>query len=361
MRVYKDLKVEDLGSSKYKIEMKLIAQEIENTKTKTLEDKAKNMVIPGFRKGEAPKELVMKQLGEQNILEDAAKDLASMALAQVIVEKQLKVVGRPDIILGEVKSGEDVSFEGYVTVLPEIKINDDYKKSLAKINSETPKEEPVVTDEDVEKVIEHLRREKARILTLQAMQEKKNTNIQMPDINAIPKDKLPELDEKDFKDLAGASSMEEFKEKVKENIKTEKAFAQSEEQRAKLAEELLKHVEVDLPDELVDMEYTRAQAQMEQDLQMMGLTLDAYLAQINKSKEDFEKEMREASKKRAILQLALDKIAEMENIKVSSDEIEKELQHILSHSPQADPNELRAYIDAQKSNEKVFEFLLNLN
>ncbi len=360
MQVYKDLKLEELSSSKYKIEMKLSAQELLKVKEKTLEDKAKNMVIPGFRKGEAPKELVIKQLGEQNILEDAAKDLASMALAQVIVEKQLKVVGRPDIVLGEVKPGEDVSLEGYVTTLPEIKIKDSYKQSLAKINSEQSYEEPQVTDEDVERVIEHLRREKARILTLQAMQEKKDANVQMPDLNTIPKDKLPELDEKDFKDLAGANSLDEFKVKVKENIKTEKEFAQKEEQRAKLAEELLKHVQVELPDEIVDMEYTRAQAQMEQDLQMMGLTLDAYLAQINKNKEDFEKEMREASKKRAMLQLALDKIAEMENIKVSPDEIEKEVQHILEHSPQADPNELRAYVDAQKSNEKVFEFLLNL-
>ena len=358
-QLYKEAKVQEAGPSKFKITMQLDGSQLSALKDKILQDKAKHMVIPGFRKGEAPVELVKKQLGEQNILEDAAKELAAQALAQLILDKSLKVVGRPDIVLGEVKDGQDIDLEAYVTVLPEVKIKDSYKDALKKINAE-PLKEVEVSDEDVKKVLEHLRREKARILTLQAMQNKKPEEVKMPDFNAIPEDQLPQLDEKDFKELAGADSLEDFQKKVKENIKAEREIAVKEERRAKLAEELLKHVEVDLPEDIIQMELQRAKAQMEQDLQMMGLTLDAYLAQISKDKEEFEKEMYEAAKKRAILQLALDKIAEQEKISVDPQEIEHEVQHILSHSPQADPNEVRAFVDAQKSNEKVFDYLMNL-
>ncbi len=358
-QLYKNVNIENVAPSKLKIKMQIDGTKLSEMKDKILQDKAKNMVIPGFRKGEAPLELVKKQLGEQNLLEDAAKELAAQALAQVIIEKQLKVVGRPDIVLGEVKDDQDIDLEAYVVVLPEIKVKDSYKEALKKINAE-PLKEAQITDDDVEKVIEHLRREKARILTLQAMQNKKPEEIQMPDFNTIPKDQLPNLDEQDYKELAGANNFDDFKKKVAENIKMEKDMATKEERRAKIAEELLKHIDVELPEEIVQMELQRAKAQMEQDLKMMGLTLDAYLAQIKKDKEEFEKEMYEASKKRAILQLALDKIAETEKISVNPKEVEQEVQHILSHNPQANPDEVRAFVDAQKSNEKVFDYLMRI-
>lgn len=358
-QLYKNLQIEKAEASKLKIKAKVDASSLHETEDKILEEKRKNMVIPGFRKGEAPKDLVLKQLDPQTIKEEAAKELAAQALAQIIVENQLKVVGNPNIVLGELKDGQDIELEADILVLPEAKIKDNYKEAVAKINTE-PQEEVVVTDEDVDKVILHLRREKARILTLETMQKNPDKKIEMPDFNQIPEEKLPQLDEKDFKELAGAENMDDFKQKVKENIKTEKELAQKEARRAKIAEELLKHVEIEMPDEIVQMELDRAKMQMEQDLQMMGLTLDAYLAQIGKNKEEFENEMKEAARKRAILQIVLDTIAKEQNITPDPEEVKKEAEHILQHTPQANPQEVYAFVDAQISNNKVFEYLESL-
>ncbi len=356
MNLYKEAKQEQEAPSKFKITMTLDGSKLSEYEKRILEDKAKHMVMPGFRKGEAPIELVAKQLGEKNIKEEAAKELAAQALAEYIMENQIKVVGAPNIVLGDLDSGEDINLEAHITTLPNIKVKDSYKEAVAKINAQ-PLEEATVSEEDIENVIRHLRREKARILTMEAIQQGKADAKQMPDFNSIPEDKLPALDEKDFKELAGAENFEDFKAKLKENIKNEKEFAIKDKRRAEIAEELLKHVEVDLPEEIVDMELARSRAQMEQDLQMMGLSLDAYLAQIQKDKNEFENEMREAARKRAILQLALDKIAETEGLRVDPAEIEKEVEHILSHTPQANKDDVRAFVDAQKSNEMVFDFL----
>jgi len=355
-KMYKDLDVQEVGSSEFKISAKLDAGELSALEDVILKDRAKNMVIPGFRKGEAPMDLVKKQLGATYIKEEAAKELAAKALSQIIIEKQLKVVGTPNIDLGELVDGQDIEMEAKVVTLPEVEVGG-YETSLAKINAE-PLEEVVATDEDVENVIEHLRREKARILTIEAMQKNGGgKDMKMPDINAIPKDKLPNLEPVDFKELAGAENLEDFKTKVKENIKTEKEMAQKENRRAKLAEELLKFVKVDLPAEIVKMERERADAQMQQDLQMMGITLDVYLAQIGKKKEEFEAEMNKAAEDRAKLQLALDKIAMEKNIRPTQEEIQKEVDHVLSHNPQANPQDVAAFVDAQISNQKVFEYL----
>ncbi len=353
-KIYKDLKIEDIAPAKKKITATIMAEDLPNLMNKSLEDKAKHMVIPGFRKGEAPKELVAKQLGEDTLKQDAAKDLVAQAMAQIIIDEQLKVIGSPDIVIDEIKENEDITMTATIIVLPQIDINDEYKKELAKINA-TPLSKVVVSDEDVNNVITHLRREKARILTLEAMQ--KDKNLQMPDFSQIPEDKLPALEAKDFQELAQAKDLDEFKIKVKENIKSEKEFATKEQRRAEVAETLLKYVRIELPKELIEMELQRSYAQMEQDLQMMGINLETYLTQIQKNKDDFDKEMREAARKRAILQLALDKIAEQENIKPSPEEIQKEVEHVLEHNKQANPQEVAAYVDAQISNNKVFEFL----
>jgi len=354
-KIYKDLDVKEVGNSEFEISAKLDASELASLEDAILKDRAKNMVIPGFRKGEAPADLVKKQLGATYIKEEAAKELAAKALSQIIVEKQLKVVGTPNIELGELVDGQDIEMNAKVVTLPDVEVSG-YESALAKINAE-PVEEVVATDEDVENVIEHLRREKARILTLEAMQKNGGKDMKMPDINAIPKDKLPNLEPVDFKELAGAENLEDFKTKVKENIKTEKEMAQKENKRAKLAEELLKFVKVDLSAEIIKMERERADAQMQQDLQMMGLTVYAYLAQIGKKKEEFEAEMNKAAEDRAKLQLALDKIAMEKNIRPTQEEIQKEVDHVLSHNPQANPQDVAAFVDAQLSNQKVFEYL----
>lgn len=357
-QLYKDLKIENEAPSKLTVTAKVTAEQLPKMVEEQLKDRAKNMVLPGFRKGEAPMELVQKHINKEILKQDAAKDLVAQALAQIIIENQLKVIGQPNIELQEIKDGEDLSFTAQLVVLPEIQIDSKYKDAISKLNKDAGVTEVTVSDEDVANVLLHLRREKARILTLEAMQ--KDKNVKMPDFASIPEDKLPQLDEKDFKDLTGTDTEADFKSKVKENIRAEKEIAEKEKRRGAIAEELIKHCKVDLPDEIVEMELERANAQMQQDLQMMGMTLDIYLSQIQKSKEDFEKEMREAARRRAILQLALDKIAQEEDIRPSPEEVQKETEHALSHNPNANKDEMMAYVDAQLSNEKVFNFLENL-
>ena len=353
---YSDLKIENIGNSKLKITAKVDTSRLEGLVQKELQDRAKNMVIPGFRKGEAPLDLVKKHVNEESLKQEAAKKLTAEAMAQIIIDNDLKVIGNPDIQI-DIKDNH-IDLDAGVIVLPDVQIDSVYKDAIKKINQE-PLEEAKVTDEDVEQVIKHLRREKARILALEAMQ-KQGQNQPLPDINSIPEDKLPQLDERDFKELAGASNLDEFKEKVRQNIKTEREFAIKDARRAKIAEELLKYVKVDLPEEIVKLEFENSMRQMQADLQIMGLTLDSYLKQIGKSKEEFEAEVKKASESRAKLQLALDKIAEMENITVSKEELDKEVQRILQYSPGANPAEVSAFVDAQISNNKVFEYLESL-
>ncbi len=352
-KIYKKAEIKDLGNSKKQILAELDASLLKDLEDKILEDKAKNIVVPGFRKGEAPKELVLKYFSQEDIKNEAAKELAAQALAQIIVENQIKAIGTPHINIDSLGESE-FKISAELSVLPEIERMPDYKEIARKHNAKE-EEKVEVSEEDLENVILYLRREKARILTLEAMQ--KDKNIQMPDINALPEDKLPQLDEKDYKDLAGADNFEDFKTNVKKNILMEKELAAKEKRRAELAEELIENTTVNIPEDLVDMEIMRTKEQFINDLAMMGMPTEAYLAQIGKSMKDLEKEWREPARKRAVLQILMDKIAELENIKADTQEVEKELAHILQHHPQANRGDVQAFVEAQLSNQKVFEFL----
>ncbi len=348
-KLYSDLKIEDLGSSKLKVSATLSSENLKEIIDRILEDKTNHMVMPGFRKGEAPKELVAKHIGEDALKSEALRTLAADAFAQIAIDKELKIVGTPNINIDE--SDSDIKIEVETAVLPEIELPD-YKEIAKKHNSE-PEEEVKVEDKDVDEVILHLRREKARILALQ-----KGTKPEdMPDFTKIDEKDLPQLDEQDFKELAGAEDEKSFREKVKEQILTERKLAQKEARRAALLEEIAEKSKVDLPEELVELEVQRSLDLLTQDLAAMGLTLDMYLQQIGKSLEELKEELKTPARKRVILQLALNKIAELENIKPDEQEVQKELEHLKQHYPQAQEADLRVFIESQKMNEAVINFL----
>ncbi len=348
---YMDLQIKK-EASKAIINFNVDKKQLETYKDAVVEEKRKHFVIPGFRKGQAPKELVVKQLGEQNIEELAAKDLVADAFAQIIVDNELKVIARPDIEIEKVDDKYKATAK--VILYPEFDLPD--YKQIAKEHNSKEKEGPEVTEDEVNQVIRKVREEKARILTLEKMQ--KDKSIQMPDFSQIPDDKLPPLDERDYQDLASTKDEQEFREKTKENIKLEKERAMQEQRRAELFDALVENTEINISDELIEAEYKMAMQAFEQELQMSGLSFDDYLTQTNTTKEEFEKIQKENAKKRVVLQFVLQKIAEKENLIPKREEIEKELDAMSKiYGEQFDTAQAEPFVFQNILTQKVVDFL----
>ena len=93
------------------------------------------------------------------------------------------------------------------------------------------------------------------------------------------------------------------------------------------------------------------------DITRFNIPYDDYLKRVGKTEEQLKDDFREQAKKRAKLQLTLNKIAEVEKIEAEKEAVEHEMKHALEHFPEAKPELLQIHIETVLRNEKVLRML----
>jgi trigger factor len=157
--------------------------------------------------------------------------------------------------------------------------------------------------------------------------------------------------------LGPFENVADFKDKLKENIKLEKGNLQKEKTRLKIIEKVIEDSEIDVPEILINAEVNKIIYRMESDITAMGLKFEDYLKHLNKTIEDLQKEFQKDGEKKAKLSLVLHKIGQIENIKADEDAVNKEVDMILEHYKDADPERAKAHAENVLTNEKIFQFL----
>lgn len=115
-----------VDTNRYELEVQVDAETFEKAVSTVYRKKVKNINVPGFRKGKAPRMIIEKMYGEEIFYEDAMQDLYPEALSQAAEEAQLKLV-RDKIDLDVISVGkEGFTFKATVTVEPEVEI-ENYK------------------------------------------------------------------------------------------------------------------------------------------------------------------------------------------------------------------------------------------
>ena len=119
----------------------------------------------------------------------------------------------------------------------------------------------------------------------------------------------------------------------------------------------MEKTKIDTPRVFVVSEQEKMLAQMKDDVKRFGMNFEEYLKRISKTEDSLRSEFEKDAEKRAKLQLILNSIAEKEEIKVPSEEIEKEASHILEHFKDADRERVHIYVESMMKNEKVLSML----
>lgn len=142
--------IEQLGPCKVKIKVEIPTDEIRGKIEEKYKEVRQTVVIPGFRKGHVPRNILEKRFGK-SIEEDAKMDLISGAYSKTVEEKKIAAVGEPDIPMEtiEMTPEKPMAFELTVETKPEIK-----PKDYAGV--EAKKKKAVVTDEELAKALERL-------------------------------------------------------------------------------------------------------------------------------------------------------------------------------------------------------------
>ena len=158
--------LEKIDGSKIKLEMKLPAEAFEKTVKKVAKHIADSTKIDGFRKGNAPFDMIKKTVGEEKLLQESAEEAIKENYVDYVIKEKIEVIGQPEIKFNKIALGNDLEAEIEVAVLPEVVLNKNWKDDLTKINKKNQKDEVKVDEKEIQKELEVLAKQRAKISTV---------------------------------------------------------------------------------------------------------------------------------------------------------------------------------------------------
>lgn len=348
------IEIEKLEKSRIAITGEIDTETFMSFKEKALDNFTDAVELPGFRKGKAPRDLVLKHIGDRALLEEMAELALAEVYPEIIKEEKIDAIGRPEITLTKIALDNPLGFKITTAVVPEITLPD-YKKIAKEKNKDS--KEVSITDEELEEGILKLRKYRAH----EALHAEGHSHDNHEHGDALEEKNLPPLDDEYVKSLGKFENVDDFKSKFKDQLLDEKKWQEKEKIRIAILEKVLEDMKVEVPDILVSFEENKIIEKLESDIANMGLDWNDYLKRIGKTEDDIRKEFHDDAEKRAKLSLAIEKIGKEEKLAPTEEEIENNVKDLMSKYEGVDPLRARLYVEEVLRNQKVLEFLENLN
>ncbi len=349
-----------LPNSEIEIEGELEAIPFEAYFTKALKKLGEKVEIDGFRKGKIPDNILISKLPEMSILEEMAELALQEYYPKVFEHEEVKsfdLISRPEVSITKLARNNPLGFKIKAGVLPEIKLPD-YKKAAHEVLAAVTDAEKniVITDEDVENTIQDILKSRAPKKHVSEIPEgavNENGEIEKEDV----KEELPVFNDEFVQNIGPFKDVEDFKTKLKINLKLEKENAQKEKTRLKIIEKIIEASTLEVPEILVTVEVDKILYRMESDITAMGLKFEDYIKHLNKTIEDLRAEFRPDAEKKAKLGLILNEIAKVEKIVPDPELVAAEVAQIMEHYKDADPERAKIHAENVLMNEQIFKFL----
>jgi trigger factor len=151
--------VENLAPCKKLMRVEVDAQKVDETFDSITKNYQREAVLPGFRAGKAPRDMVLRKY-EKSILDDVKRKLISDSYRAAVDDKKLDVLGQPDIEEIQFSRGQPLQFAATIETAPEFELPE-YKGLPIK------REARSVSDEDVDRAINTLREREVSFNTVQ--------------------------------------------------------------------------------------------------------------------------------------------------------------------------------------------------
>ncbi len=374
--------VEPLEGNKVKLSIAVTESEFETDIDDAFKRIAREVRLPGFRPGKAPRKVLEARIGLEHARIEALERALPKYYLEAIDEHDVDVIAQPEWEITAGQESGDVAFDATVEVRPVVNAG-----GYASLRVEIPS--PDVTEDEVDERIEHLRNS---FSTLESVERPAQTGDQVTlDIEGsrdgeamagltaddylyevgsgtiVPEfdDQLagakagdvveftadhpqPDEDPVDFKltvkdvkekvlpdaDDAFAAEASEFETiaELRDDLATRMAMVKKIQSRMaisqKTAEALAELVEEDVPDALVDQEVQNRLQDLAMRLQAQGIGIEQYLASMGQDQEEWIADMRSAATQGVKVDLALRAVATAEGLEVDDDELEAEYEAV---------------------------------
>lgn len=394
----------NVETNKYELEIEISAEDFEAAIEKAYLKARKNIAMPGFRKGKAPRKLIEKEYGEQVFFEDAVNLLYAPVVNGEVEESGLELVTRPEVEVTEISKENGVKLKATCITKPEVEVKD-YK------GIEVEKVVNPVTDEDINKQLDALREKNVTVetvddraaengddvvidfegfkddvafeggkaedftLSLGSGQfipgfedqivghnagEDFDINVTFPEeyqvkelagapavfkikLKSISKKVMPELDDDMVKDSTEFDTVDEYKADVKKKLEEANEKHADSEVEAKIFDKVIENMTAEIPQVMFDNRVNEMISELEQRLAPQGISLDLYMQYTGQTIDTVKKAYAEQAEKQVKLRLALEKIAKLENIEVTEDELKAEFDK-LAEAYKLDVDQIKQFI-----------------
>ena len=359
--------------------------EFEAAKDKAFKKTDKNITVPGFRKGKAPRKMIEKLYGEGVFFEEAFNIIYPDAMEMAVEKSGIKPVGRADVDLGDPAEEGGLTIIAKVPVEPEVELGE-YK------GIEVEKETVKVLQADVKAELNRMAQRNARTETVERKAKKNDTVdidfegfvdgvpfeggkaehheltlgsgafipgfedqligckagdekdvvVTFPEeyhakelagkeatfkckVHKVEETILPEIDDEFVKDVSDTcETLDDLKKEITERLKAERQEAADNAFEEKVLDAVIDGMKADIPAAMIDAQVDTIVQDFGYRLQMQGMGLEQYLKMTGTEMGAFRAMFKDQAERQVKTRLALQKVVELEGITVSDKELEEE-------------------------------------
>ena len=359
--------------------------EFEAAKDKAFKKTGKNITVPGFRKGKAPRKMIEKLYGEGVFFEEAFNIIYPDAMEMAVEKSGIKPVGRADVDLGDPAEEGGLTIIAKVPVEPEVELGE-YK------GIEAEKETVKVLQADVKAELNRMAQRFARTETVERKAKKNDTVdidfegfvdgvafeggkaehheltlgsgafipgfedqligckagdekdvvVTFPEeyhakelagkeatfkckVHKVEETILPEIDDEFAKDVSDTcETLDDLKKEITERLKAERQEAADNAFEEKVLDAVIDGMKADIPAAMIDSQVDTIVQDFGYRLQMQGMGLEQYLKMTGTEMGAFRAMFQSQAERQVKTRLALQKVVELEGITVSDTELEEE-------------------------------------
>ena len=359
--------------------------EFEAAKDKAFKKTGKNITVPGFRKGKAPRKMIEKLYGEGVFFEEAFNIIYPDAMEMAVEKSGIKPVGRADVDLGDPAEEGGLTIIARVPVEPEVELGE-YK------GIEVEKETVKVLQADVKAELNRMAQRNARTETVERKAKKNDTVdidfegfvdgvpfeggkaehheltlgsgafipgfedqligckagdekdvvVTFPEeyhakelagkeatfkckVHKVEETILPEIDDEFAKDVSDTcETLDDLKKEITERLKAERQEAADNAFEEKVLDAVIDGMKADIPAAMIDAQVDTIVQDFGYRLQMQGMGLEQYLKMTGTEMGAFRAMFKDQAERQVKTRLALQKVVELEGITVSDKELEEE-------------------------------------
>lgn len=364
------------------------AEIFDNALDKAFKKVVKQINVPGFRKGKVPRQIFEQRFGVEALYQDAADIVLPEAYGEAIEETGIKPVDQPEIEVQQIEKGQDFKFDATVTVEPEVELGD-YKgleiekqdadltdeevdeainQQLNQLSEMVVKEDGAVEEGDTVNIDfdgyvdgEQFEGGQADSYDLEIGSgsfipgfeeqlvgvkagEEKDVNVTFPEeyhaeelsgkeatfktkVNEIKYKEVPELDDEIANELdSDAETVDQYKENLRKRLAEQKQTEAENVQKEEAIQKASDNAKIDIPEAMVNTELDRMLQEFGQRMQQQGLSLETYFQISGQDESQLREQMKDDAEARVRTNLTLTAIADKEDIEVSEEDIDKELE-----------------------------------